>query len=104
MSSLYKDSVGTKSGQGGGGVGVPSMLRPSFPGGVPYPPRPGEPGVRYAVFPPGSGAGAPPPASSYSRDPASVYGRQVSVKFPSRRLKSIFHSLWDLLLCLILLS
>ena len=35
------------------------MLRPSFPGGVPYPPRPGEPGGRY-VYPPGT---VPPPPS-----------------------------------------
>ena len=40
------------------------MLRPSFPGGVPYPPRPGETAVRY-VFPPGA-AGAPPPGAQYS--------------------------------------
>lgn len=64
------------------------MLRPSYPGGVPYPPRPGEQAVRY-VFPPGAGAGAggPPPGAPYSaRDAAaaaalsSAYARQVSRK------------------------
>ena len=69
---------------GGGGHRAPAaMLRPSFPGGHPYPPRPGEPpaGVRY-VFPPGAGAaaGGPPPASPYTgREAASVYGRQVRI-------------------------
>lgn len=54
------------------------MLRPTFPGGVPYPPRPGEPGVRYAqVYP--TGAVPPPPsgqASTYRDGAGQVFVRQ----------------------------
>lgn len=60
---------------------VPSagMLRPSFPGGVPYPPRPGEAGhpsggVRYAaVYPPG---GAPGQPTQYTQRDGQVFVRQ----------------------------
>ena len=86
MSSLYKEAGGPKP-PGVPGASTPvvsapghSMLRPSFPGGVPYPPRPGEAGVRYAVLTPGAGGAGQPPVSYSSRDPANVLyaGRQVS--------------------------
>ena len=93
-SSAYKESLaGSKSGSSSGASRGAAMLRPGYPGGVPYPPRPGEQAVRY-VFPPGAGAGAggPPPGAPYSaRDAAaaaalsSAYARQVSkkiVQFP----------------------
>ena len=58
------------------------MLRPSFPGGVPYPPRPGEAGhpsggVRYAaVYPPG---GAPGQPTQYTQRDGQVFVRQPPV-------------------------
>eukprot|EP00092_Neocalanus_flemingeri_P085463 GFUD01107555.1.p1 GENE.GFUD01107555.1~~GFUD01107555.1.p1 ORF type:complete len:1977 (-),score=508.72 GFUD01107555.1:283-6213(-) len=58
------------------------MLRPSFPGGVPYPPRPGEAGhpsggVRYAaVYPPGGQPGQPQPAQYTQRGDGQVFVRQ----------------------------
>ena len=56
-----------------------SMLRPSYPGGVPYPPRPGEQTPLRYIFPGAPGA-PPPPQSPYSgRD--AVYGRGPQVIF-----------------------
>jgi len=84
LSSLYKEA-GVPKPPGVPGASTPvvsapghSMLRPSFPGGVPYPPRPGEAGVRYAVLTPGAGGAGQPPVSYSSRDPANVLyaGRQ----------------------------
>lgn len=56
-----------------GPPGSQRMLRPTFPGGVPYPPRPGEQGARY-VFPPTAG---PPGAGAAYRDATGqVFVRQ----------------------------
>ena len=62
------------------------MLRPSFPGGVPYPPRPGEAGhptggARYtSVYPPGASPAQVQPAPYTPRD-GQVFVRQPLVSF-----------------------
>ena len=56
------------------------MLRPGYPGGVPYPPRPGEQSALRYIIPGALGAPPPPPPSQspYSaRD--GVYGRPPQV-------------------------
>ena len=71
---VTKDGVSSKN----------TMLRPSYPGGVPYPPRPGEQTPLRYIFPGAPGA-PPPPQSPYSaRD--GVYGRppQVNIVFSGK--------------------